>query len=235
VGRPSGAERARLRSNPGRPSQPALPAGLHELAAAPVPPRSLAHAPRPAEALLVVPPRPAPGNPLLVFFHGAGSSATGVLPTVRNPAADAGCLLLLPTSTAATWDVLVGGWGADVQRLDDSLHSVFDRFEVTRVAFGGFSDGASYALSLGLANGDLAPALLAFSPGFAAPPHSTGRPRIFVSHGTDDRVLPIARCGRPVARRLRGAGYDVTFEEFDGAHVVPRPTLARALRWWLEP
>jgi phospholipase/carboxylesterase len=34
------------------------------------------------------------------------------------------------------------------------------------VALGGFSDGASYALSLDLTNGDLFASLIAFSPGF---------------------------------------------------------------------
>src|SRR3712207_8603556 len=39
-----------------------------------------------------------------------------------------------------------------------------------------------------LANGDLFDTVLAFSPGFAAPPSRRGRPRVWVSHGTGDRV-----------------------------------------------
>ena len=38
----------------------------------------------------------------------------------------------------------------------------------------GFSDGASYALSLGAANGDLFTHIAAFSPGFMRPPVSVG-------------------------------------------------------------
>jgi predicted esterase len=33
--------------------------------------------------------------------------------------------------------------------------------------------------------------VLAFSPGFLVAPWPAGRPRVFVSHGTADRILPI--------------------------------------------
>ena len=77
---------------------------------------------------------------------------------------------------------------------------MFARFTVGTVTVCGFSDGASYALSIGLANGDLFGHVLAWSPGFVAPPEFVGRPRVFVSHGTDDRVLPIDRCSRGSCR-----------------------------------
>jgi phospholipase/carboxylesterase len=103
------------------------------------------------------------------------------------------------------------------------------------VAFGGFSDGGSYALSLGLANGDLADAVLAFSPGFLAPPGRSGRPRVWISHGADDRVLPVDRCGRRVSAELGAAGYDVAYDEFAGGHVVRPERVTAALDWWLTP
>lgn len=62
-----------------------------------------------------------------------------------------------------------------------------------------------------------------------------GRPRVFVSHGTSDRVLPIARCGRRLVPELRDAGYDVTYEEFRGGHRVPPEVAAAAVRWWRNP
>src|SRR5205085_1473653 len=84
------------------------------------------------------------------------------------------------------WDLLAGGWGRDVAVLDAALAEVFGTCPVSRTGFGGFSDGASYALSLGLGNGDLAEALIAFSPGFAAPSAAVGRPRVWISHGRAD-------------------------------------------------
>lgn len=193
----------------------------------------LGAAPTGPEALLFVPQSVAADTPLLVFFHGAGGAAATSLPLVRAAAGQHGCLVLLPTSTGRTWDFLVGGWGPDVALLDAALRVVEDCFGVSRLAFGGFSDGASYALSIGLANGDLGQAVLAFSPGFAAPPDRVGQPRVWISHGTEDAVLPIDRCARPIVRNLTRAGYDVRYEEFAGPHVVPPASVEHALRWWL--
>jgi phospholipase/carboxylesterase len=210
------------RPSPDVPASP-LPAGLHALEPGPG-----------ADAVLAVPPgEPAP-HPLLVFFHGAGGTAGHGLAAVGELARHRGVLALAPTSVAATWDLMTGGLGRDVAVLDAALEQVSAASAVSRTAVAGFSDGASYALSLGLANGDLFEAVLAFSPGFAAPPGQQGRPRIWISHGTRDRVLPVERCGRRVARELGAAGYDTTYEEFDGGHVVTAELVTRALDWWLD-
>ena len=186
-----------------------------------------------AEVLLAVPPGEPGPRPLLVFFHGAGGSAADGLRAVGDLATASGALVLAPTSAAATWDLIAGGLGRDVAVLDAALDAVFARCAVSRVALGGFSDGASYALSLGVANGDLADAVLAFSPGFVAAPGRFGRPHFWISHGTDDRVLPIDRCGRRVAAQLRGDGYDVAWTEFAGGHVITPDLVDAALGWWL--
>jgi len=84
--------------------------------------------------------------------------------------------------------------------------------DTTRIALGGFSNGASYALSLGVYNGDLFSALLAFSPGFYAPPGKRGLPRIFASHGTNDPLL-MNPTTPLVVPRLRSEGYTVTYRD----------------------
>jgi phospholipase/carboxylesterase len=147
-----------------------------------------------------------------------------------------GVLVLAPQSTLASWDVIQGGYGPDVRVIDQALAQVFDRYDIdpTRVAVGGFSDGASYALSLGIANGDLFGHVLAWSPGFAAPVVEHGRARIYVSHGSRDRVLPVDRCSRRLVPRLRSSGYDVLYEEFDGPHTVPPEVLERSMTWFLS-
>ena len=184
--------------------------------------------------LLLVPDGLRPAAPLVVWFHGAGGHAARSLPTVREAAAHAGALVLLPSSADATWDLLTGRTGTDAERLDRALDHVLTTCDVGRVALAGFSDGASYALSLGLANGELAEAVLAFSPGFVAPPSLAGRPRCWVVHGTDDTVLPVERCGRRVVALLERQGYPVHYEEFDGGHAVRPDHLVAALRWWLD-
>ena len=216
------ASTGRLTSRPSPTTAASLAAGVHALHGLPA-------------TALVVPEQVAEPAGLLVFFHGAGGSAEHSLRLAQERTSAAGALLLAPSSAGPTWDLLTGGLGRDVAALDAALEQVFAAHPVSRVALAGFSDGASYALSLGLANGDLAPALLAFSPGFVAPPSQQGVPRVWLSHGTTDTVLPVDRCGRRTVGVLRDAGYDVTYEEFDGGHVVPPHLLDAALSWWLEP
>jgi phospholipase/carboxylesterase len=129
------------------------------------------------------------------------------------------------------------GYGPDVEFVDRALDLVFGRYTVdpTRVAVEGFSDGASYALSLGLLNGDLFPNVIAFSPGFVLAEHRQGRPRCFVSHGVRDTILPIDRCSRPIVRELRDERYEVRYREFDGGHEVPAEIARGAVDWLLTP
>ena len=146
-------------------------------------------------------------------------------------------IILAPDARARdTWDVIRGGYGPDVMFIDRALDHVFERFAIDprRIAIGGFSDGASYALSLGLINGDLFSDVLAFSPGFAAPTRTTGQPRIFISHGDRDEVVPVDRCGRRLARELYRARYDVDYREFAGGHVVPPDLVDAAVNRFLS-
>ena len=187
-----------------------------------------------AEVLLAVPPGDPGPRPLLVFFHGAGGTAEHALAAVHEPAAGRGVLTLAPTSAASTWDLIAGGLGRDVAVLDAALDQVFAATPVSRVALAGFSDGGSYALSTGVTNGDLAEAVLAFSPGFVSARGRYGRPRFWVGHGTQDPVLPVDRCGRRVSAELLADGYDVTYEEFTGGHVITPALVEAALDWWLD-
>jgi phospholipase/carboxylesterase len=169
------------------------------------------------------------------MLHGAGQSAEiGIAPFL--PLADAaGAVLVAPDSRGGTWDFLYGPYGADVQFIDRALAHVFERCAIdpSRVVIEGFSDGASYALSLGITNGDLFSRVIAFSPCILQPAAEVGHPRIFISHGTADHILPIDSCGRRLAARLATAGYDVDFHEFAGPHRVP-PEMAQAAIEWME-
>jgi predicted esterase len=187
------------------------------------------------DGLIYVPravPEPAP---LLVLLHGAGGRAPDLPPHFAKAAEARGILLLAPESRGRTWDVIEGGYGPDVAFLDRALEAVFAAFPVDgdRIGIGGFSDGASYALSLGLSNGELFRHVLALSPGFAAPSRREGRPRVFVSHGVRDAVLPIDPCSRRIVTVLRGAGYDVDYREFDGGHVLPPEMVTAAVARFL--
>lgn len=171
--------------------------------------------------------------PLLVFLHGAGGSEQHGIDWLTSFADDFAFLLLSPASQGSTWDAIQDGYGPDVRLIDQALTSVFAALPVDarRIGVCGFSDGASYALGLGLSNGDLFGSVLAFSPGFIPPgSQSNGQPRIFVSHGRNDTVLPIASCSRRIVPGLTQAGYNVTYREFEGPHTVPREIMQEATR-----
>jgi predicted esterase len=179
------------------------------------------------------PERPAP---LVVLLHGAGGSAKPSVAPFRPLADDAGLILLAIDSRRQTWDVIQGGYGPDVEFLDRALDLTFATCAVdpARIAAQGFSDGASYALSIGITNGDLFTHVIAFSPGFLAPARQHGMPKIFISHGTQDVVLAIGSTSRRIVPQLRDAGYDVVYREYEGPHTVPDAIAKEAMAWFMN-
>jgi phospholipase/carboxylesterase len=173
--------------------------------------------------------------PLVIALHGAGGVTAQMLDLLQPEAERRQVALLVPESRDTTWDVIRGGYGPDVGFIDRALETVFAKVAVDagRIAIAGFSDGASYALSLGIANGDVFSDIMAFSPGFMAAPDQEGSPRVFISHGRSDEVLPIDRCSRRLAPALERAGYDLEYLEFDGGHVVPTAMIDRAFARFL--
>ena len=171
--------------------------------------------------------------PLLVLLHGAGGSGAGILRRLGSMADEAGVAVLAPDSRDTSWDAIRGDLGPDVIFLNRVFERVFETTAVDprRVSVGGFSDGATYALTLGLINGDLFRRVVGFSPGFVVPAPPHGKPRFFISHGTRDEILPIDRCSRRIVPALQKAGYDVTFREFDDGHTIPADIAREGMRW----
>ena len=175
--------------------------------------------------------------PLILALHGAGGSPAGPVSLLGSLAESRGFLLLAVGARGLTWDVLTFKYSYDVTFIDGALRWVFERCAVdpARIVIEGFSDGASYALGLALANGDLFTRAIAFSPGFIprsdSPP--VGKPRFFDSHGRQDPVLGIDRASRRIVPTLKDRGYDVTYVEFDGGHAVPQDVATRAVSWML--
>lgn len=186
--------------------------------------------------------------PLVVLLHGASGRSASFLESLASVIDFLPAVILAPDSAGRTWDALstepqtlldmvsarrrFAGFGQDVRFLNNALEYVFANVAVDpeRIAIGGFSDGATYALSLGLMNGDLVKKVVAFSPGFTLDGLRRGRPAVFISHGRADRILPIDRCSRRIVRELKGE-YDVTYREFEGGHRVPEDIAREALAW----
>jgi predicted esterase len=185
-------------------------------------------------------------RPLIVLLHGAGMSARDFLNGLRGEADRCGCLLLSVQSTGATWDTVgllrdaaKGGWaapdqlfGADAGRVELALSVGLRAADADRrsVLLAGFSDGASYALSLGLANPSIFRGVIAIAPGFHLEPAAINpRQRLFIAHSPADRILPFERTRDGMVAPLKRAGFDLRFRPFAGGHRVDRTVLAEAV------
>jgi phospholipase/carboxylesterase len=186
-------------------------------------------------AILYVPPGydPAVPAPFMLMLHGARGDGDRTLESQRAAADEHGVVLLNPSTRSGTWDAIRGRFAHDLEKLDILLGEVFERCNIDpgRIASGGFSDGASYALSLGLINGDLFTHIIAHSPGFIISGTRQGKPAVYVSHGRQDEVLPFDRCGAAIVAKLEKEGYEPRFDVFDGGHTASPELRSAALAW----
>jgi predicted esterase len=184
--------------------------------------------------------------PLLVALHGAGGEAADVLEAFREDADRDGFVLLIPVSKAGTWDMIqdlkgrLGAemnvtprYGKDLKALDESLTDIFAKVAIdpARVGLMGFSDGATYALSVGTANPQLFHTVIAFSPGPAFLSKFDPTQRVFISHGEEDNVLPYVNT-RGLVAKLRVKKVPITFANFHGKHEVPKDIHAQAIAFF---
>ncbi len=185
---------------------------------------------------LYVPTHSRVSYPLMLLLHGASGRGERIERRLQEIAEEFGFIILAPDSRGMTWDVTRGSLGPDVEFIDRALKDVFARYPIdtAHVAIAGFSDGASYALTVGLINGDLFTHVIAFSPGFIATEYGHGKPPIFISHGTADEILGIDQTSRVFVPGLRRNGYRVVFREFDGPHTIPPEVAREAAQWWLN-
>ncbi|MDQ3280269.1 MAG: alpha/beta hydrolase-fold protein [Acidobacteriota bacterium] len=226
------AAQAQLQSRPVTTAKPALRAGYQKL--------NLSGTKR--DGVLYVPRNIANPAPLILMLHGNRDSGEIIIRHVREIADEIGAIVVAPDSRGYTWDLAQGPvdetainrFGADIAFIDRTLEYVFARYPIDpkRVAIGGFSDGGSYALSVGLMNGNLFTHVVAFSPGFMRLKRTAGHPNVFIAHGTSDDILPIDKCGRMLARAIGDAGYKLKYVEFQGRHIVVDQIARQAFAHW---
>jgi predicted esterase len=196
-----------------------------------------------------LPPGP---RPLLVLLHGAGEPPQLLLDAARASADRKGLILVAPGSAGETWDaiemaraarVLPTGrraeeaFGPDPQRVDQAIREIAARAQIdrSRVIVAGHSDGASYALSLGLWNPRLFHGIIALSPGgLLAPDDKPRSQRIFIAHGRGDWVVSIVHDQQSIAEPLTAAGLNVRFRSFNGGHAVDVASLDEGIDYVLR-
>jgi phospholipase/carboxylesterase len=221
-----GQSSVRLRAHPGKTAAGAYKPGVN--------PMKL-RAER--DTLFYIPEKAPDPAPFVLYLHGATGGEQQGIRRLRALADEFGFLLLSPASEEVTWDAIHSGYGGDTRLIDQALSKAFAdrRVDARRIAVCGFSDGASYALGLGMSNGDLFNSVIAFSPGFIpSGSGQNGTPRIFISHGTKDEILPFEGSSQRLVPQLKQAGYNVKFQEFDGPHGVPPEIARNAIEWFLN-
>lgn len=192
---------------------------------------------------------PAGPRPLLVLLHGHGQDNAQFIRMLEPWADHCGAIVFAPKSKRITWDIIATAkslessrsaprnppkkFGGDAARIDAELKSLFAAAPVDprKVAIMGFSDGASYALSLGLPNPGLFPWIIALSPGFALWPDNVAHSqRVFIAHGRKDQRLDFATTRDGIVTPLKEANVPVEFREFDGDHVMVGALIREALK-----
>jgi predicted esterase len=201
----------------------------------------------PDEAIAYIPARAGLNPPLLVVLHGAGRRADRMIERLAPEANARGIVLLAPTSRGATWDTVAiaeepaspnsplanarsrsFSSSRDADRVEAAIAALakFVPVDRSKTAIAGFSDGATFALAMGMSRIHAFSAVIAWSPGIAIRTASAERGRrVFISHGRRDPVLRFdATCGR-IVPMLQSEGAAVSFLPFEGGHDMPKVAL----------
>jgi len=173
--------------------------------------------------------------PLVMMLHGFGGwgdSQRGLFALAE----ELGFIAIAPESRELTWGKEIPGFDADVRYLGAAYRRVTSILDIDgeHVALGGQSDGAGYALTMGLAYGDVWNHLIILAGGgLIEPLRRKGKPRIFIAQGVKDTTMPPDASGRKNAALLKKEEYDVTYREHDGGHRTPPEITREALMWFL--
>jgi predicted esterase len=197
----------------------------------------------PQRAFLLVPDEVAPERryPLVTVLHGAGRQDEALAKAYRDEPERRQALFLIPRSHHPTWDLIAAGDRPDLDFLEYAYSLVFRRYPIdpARQALLGYSDGASYALSIGLSNPRLFSAVMGWAAGFKLldprGPGSAPNPRVLLEYGTHDQLFPFERIALPMKADLERLGYDLTFRvDQGGRHWPPSDFQREALDWFFS-
>jgi predicted esterase len=209
-------------------------------------------------AALFTPDEIEPGRryPLLAVLHGAGRREELLMKAYRDEAQRRQALFLVPRSYHMTWDLIVAATqGAaataadgspsarpDLDFLEYAYDLIFRRYPVDpgRLGLVGYSDGASYALSVGLSNPHLFRAVMGWAAGFVAIENEAAapgvaRPAVLVEYGTHDELFPFEQVAVPMRQQLESYGCQVNFRVDQGGRHWPSSEFQEeALDWFFS-
>ena len=209
----------------------------------------------PQRAALFTPDEIEPGRryPLLAVLHGAGRREELLMKAYRDEAERRQALFLIPRSSGGTWDLIEHAAPGAVARgapsgrpdldfLEYAYDLIFRRYPIDpeRLGLVGYSDGASYALSVGLSNPELFRAVMGWAAGFVAIENDAAapgvrRPAVLVEYGTHDELFPFEQVAVPMREQLEAFGCAVTFRVDQGGRHWPSGEFQHeALDWFFS-
>jgi phospholipase/carboxylesterase len=199
-------------------------------------------------ALLLTPDKidPARRYPLFTILHGAGRHDQALAKHYLAEPNRRRAFFLIPRSVEPTWDLIAGTERQDLDFLEYAYDLIYRRYPIDPLqqSLIGYSDGASYGLSLGLCNAEMFSALMVWAAGFLVldPPTSealrtqgppASKPRIYLEYGTHDQLFDFQTVALPMRENLERSGYDVTFSVDEGGRHLPSGTFhTEALDWY---
>ncbi|MEE2674641.1 MAG: hypothetical protein VX466_12650 [Myxococcota bacterium] len=203
----------------------------------------------PGAAILLTPDEIDPDRryPLFTVLHGAGRQDEMLAKGYGGEPEKRQAFFLIPRSVEPTWDLIASSERADLDFLEYAYDLVYRRYPIDPLqqALIGYSDGASYALSVGLCNAAMYSALMVWAAGFLVldPPTAERfregvpepRPRIYLEYGTHDELFDFQTVALPMRDNLEKSGFDVTFSVDEGGRHWPSGSFqTEALDWYYE-
>ncbi len=199
----------------------------------------------PSSAVLLTPDEIDPDRlyPLFTVLHGAGRQDEALAKAYRDEPNRRQALFLIPRSVEPTWDLIASEGRSDLDFFEYAYDLIYRRYPIDALqqSLIGYSDGASYALSIGLCNTELFSSLIGWAAGFLVlDPETAARggfraplPRIYLEYGTHDQLFDFERVAIPMRDNLRKGGFDVTFSVDEGGRHWPSGSFhTEALDWY---
>lgn len=197
-----------------------------------------------SRALLLTPDRIDPERryPLVTVLHGAGRREEMLVRAYQAEPQARDALFLIPRSHHPTWDLIAANDRPDLDFLEWAYDLIYRRYPVDaeRQALIGYSDGASYALSVGLSNPDIFRAVMGWAAGFLVVDEANlsaedPKPSVLLEYGTHDPLFPFERVAIPMREQLERRGYAVHFRVDEGGKHWPSGEFQQeALDWFFS-
>ncbi|NQV41468.1 MAG: hypothetical protein HQ506_03855 [Candidatus Marinimicrobia bacterium] len=197
--------------------------------------------------------------PLLVGMHGMGGNADGfvaqydkldnpqiiyVTPEAPYPLSinvgsqwhtRAWAPINVGKKATLAGDVLVGDY------IMKAIKAISNEHKISDVYLMGFSQGATYAYTIGLQNPDMIKGVIGFS-GYLMDMdgdksiltmqdiENAKKLRIFIAHGIGDAAVEV-ETARELKSMFEEHGYDLTYKEFEGRHNLKADVFNEAVAW----